>query len=192
LIEKDGYEVRLSNHVVETAMQPVGFTGMIRHQMRWARSTRISRPMGYLGLFLTYGTALALLNVAVDLASIMSVSLLLSTLVVRLTMGWIIGVHWMGDGILKKYFWLVPARDLLSFLIWCLSWVGKRVEWRGRLFEVARDGKMVLVGGASAGPTLVPAGHDSTVHILDRASHAERVPNAGGEPPPEAGAHRRL
>jgi ceramide glucosyltransferase len=61
-------------------------------------------------------------------------------------MGWVIGVHWLGDRILKRHFWLVPVRDVLSFLIWCLSWVGKRVEWRGRLFEVARDGKMVQVG----------------------------------------------
>lgn len=148
LIERDGYEVRLSHHVVETAMQPAGVRGMMRHQMRWARSTRISRPMGYLGLLLTYGTALALLNVAVDRASTFSLILLAATLVIRLTMGWMIGVHWLDDRTLKKYFWLVPVRDLLSFLIWCVSWVGSRVEWRGRLFEVARDGKMVQVGVA--------------------------------------------
>lgn len=150
LIERDGYEVRLSHHVVETAMQPSGFMGMMRHQMRWARSTRISRPLGYLGLLLTHGTALALLNVTVDRASTMSLMLLAATLVIRLTMGWMIGVHWLGDRILKKYFWLVPVRDLLSFLIWCMSWVGKRVEWRGRLFEVARDGKMIQVEGTQS------------------------------------------
>ena len=146
LIEKDGFEVRLSRHVVETAMQPAGLAGMMRHQMRWARSTRISRPLGYLGLILTHGTALALLNVIVDRGSVLSLSLLTATLVIRLTMGWLIGVHWLGDNVLKKYFWLVPVRDLLSFSIWCLSWVGKRVEWRGRWFKVQRDGKMVQVG----------------------------------------------
>ncbi len=152
LIARDGYEVRLSHHVVETAMQPAGFMSMMRHQMRWARSTRISRPMGYLGLILTYGTALALLNVAIDRASTFSVMLLASTLVIRLTMGWMIGVHWLGDVLLKKHFWLVPVRDVLSFLIWCLSWVGKRVEWRGRLFEVAPDGTMILVGASAGAP----------------------------------------
>jgi ceramide glucosyltransferase len=145
LIERDGYEVRLSHHVVETAMHPAGFRGMMRHQMRWGRSTRISRPMGYLGLILTYGTALALLVVAIDRASMFSLFLLASTLIVRLTMGWMIGAHWLGDRILKRYFWLVPVRDVLSFIVWCLSWVGKRVEWRGRVFEVARDGKMIQV-----------------------------------------------
>ena len=142
LIAADGYEVRLSHYVVETSMHPAGLRGMVRHQMRWARSTRISRPMGYLGLILTYGTALALVNVIVSGASMFSLMLLVSTLVTRLTMGWMIGVHWLGDGILKKNFWLVPVRDVLSFMIWCLSWVGKRVEWRGRQFDVARDGKM--------------------------------------------------
>jgi ceramide glucosyltransferase len=150
LIEKDGYEVWLSSHVVETAMQPAGLAGMIRHQMRWARSTRISRPLGYLGLILTYGTALALVNVIVARASVFSLSLLAATLIIRLTMGWLIGVHWLGDKVLKKYFWLVPARDLLSFSIWCLSWVGNKVEWRGRLFKVQRDGKMIQVGDSLA------------------------------------------
>jgi ceramide glucosyltransferase len=145
LIERSGYEVRLSNLVVETAMQPVGLAGMLRHQLRWARSTRISRPMGYLGLILTYGTALALLTVAVDRASSLSLLLLAATLAVRLVMGWLIGVRWLEDKILKKYFWLLPVRDVLSFLIWCSSWIGRRVEWRGRLFEVERDGKMIRV-----------------------------------------------
>jgi ceramide glucosyltransferase len=142
LIEQDGYEVRLSTHVVETAMHPSGLSGMVRHQMRWARSTRISRPMGYLGLILTHGTPLALATVALDLGSRLSLILLAATLVIRLSMAWTIGVHWLRDRILRRYFWLVPVRDVLSFLIWCLSWVGRTVEWRGRKFVVASDGKM--------------------------------------------------
>lgn len=147
LIEAEGYEVRLSQHVVETAMAPAGLGGMLRHQMRWARSTRISRPLGYLGLILTYGTALAVLTVLVDGLSKLSLGLLAFTLALRMTMGWLIGVHWLQDRTLKRNFWLLPLRDLLSFVIWCLSWVGKRVEWRGRVFEVARDGRMIQVRG---------------------------------------------
>jgi ceramide glucosyltransferase len=46
-------EGRLRSSVIASrgeAAIPTGFKGMMRHQMRWARSTRISRPMGYLGL----------------------------------------------------------------------------------------------------------------------------------------------
>ena len=147
LIAADGYEVRLSHVVVETAMPPAGFIGMMRHQMRWARSTRISRPVGYLGLLLTYGTALALINVAVMRASSASLVLLALTLAVRLLMGWLVGVHYLKDRILKRYFYLVPLRDVLSFIIWAVSWFGRTVEWRGRRFEVKRDGRMEQVAG---------------------------------------------
>jgi ceramide glucosyltransferase len=147
LIAAQGYVVRLSHTVVETAMPPVGFIGMMRHQMRWARSTRISRPAGYLGLLLTYGTALALINVAVTRASGFSLGLLAFTLGVRLLMGWLVGVHYLEDRILKKHFYLVPLRDVLSFIIWAVSWFGRTVEWRGRRFAVKRDGRMVQVAG---------------------------------------------
>jgi len=56
---------------------------------------------------------------------------------------WVIAVRWLGDNVLKRHFWLLPVRDLLSFAIWCVSLVGKQVEWRGRIFEVKRDGRMV-------------------------------------------------
>jgi ceramide glucosyltransferase len=146
LIASQGYEVRISDYTVETAMAPVGLRAMLRHQLRWARSTRISRPLGYLGLIFTYGTALALINLLASGGSLLSRSLLAFTLALRMCMAWMIGVHHLKDEVLKHNFWLLPVRDVLSFLIWCLSWVGKRVEWRGRLFEVQRDGRMLQVG----------------------------------------------
>lgn len=147
LVARAGYEVKLANYVVETAMAPVGFAQMMKHQIRWGRSTRISRPAGYLGLILTYGVALALIICLLTGFSINSILLLVATLVIRLSTGWIIGVHWMNDEILKKNFWLLPLRDGLSLVIWCASLFGKRVEWRGQIFEVMPDGKMKGCGG---------------------------------------------
>ncbi|HXG91991.1 MAG TPA: bacteriohopanetetrol glucosamine biosynthesis glycosyltransferase HpnI [Blastocatellia bacterium] len=145
LIAARGYAVQISDYVVELRFAPTSFWSMMRHQMRWSRSTRRSRPAGYFGLILTYGTALALLNAGISAASMFSLILLGATLIIRMMMGWMIGVHWLGDKILKKNFLLLPARDVLSFVIWCLSWVGKRVEWRGRTYEIVGDGKIVEV-----------------------------------------------
>jgi ceramide glucosyltransferase len=69
------------------------------------------------------------------------------TLGVRLLMGWLVGVHYLEDRVLKKHFYLVPLRDVLSFLIWAVSWFGRTIEWRGRRFAVKRDGRMVQVAG---------------------------------------------
>ncbi len=146
LTARAGYEVRIADCIVETVMSPIGFAGMMRHQLRWGRSTRISRPAGYLGLIFTYGLALAVLVCLLSLFSTGSLILLAATLAIRLLTGWMIGVRWMNDQVLKRNFWLLPVRDLLSFAIWCLSLVGKHVEWRGRIFEVKRDGRMVEKG----------------------------------------------
>ncbi|PYV42392.1 MAG: glycosyl transferase [Acidobacteria bacterium] len=145
LIWKAGYEVSLSSYVAQTVQGPLKFVSMIRHQIRLARGIRASRPRAYLGLILTNGTTLAVLYAIVSSASALSFLLLGSTLAVRLTMSWLIGVRWLGDEILRKYIWLVPARDILSFFIWCLGIAGKKVEWRGGRFELLDDGKMVRV-----------------------------------------------
>jgi ceramide glucosyltransferase len=145
LIAKAGYEVCLARYVVEAVVAPMGFCGMLKHQLRWSRSMRFSRPVGYLGAVLTHGTALALLNLLVHHGAAPSLVLLGVALSIRLGMAWLIGIHWLDDSVLKKYFWLLPLRDLLNFGIWCLGLVGKRVEWRGRLLEIIGDGKIVQV-----------------------------------------------
>ena len=145
LIWKAGYEVSLSSYIAQTIQGPLKFRSMIRHQIRLARGIRACRPIGNLGLILTNGTTLAVLYTILSGASEMSFLLLGSTLAVRLTMSWLIGVRWLGDEILRKYIWLVPARDVLSFFIWCLGMAGKKVEWRGGRFELLNDGKMVRV-----------------------------------------------
>jgi ceramide glucosyltransferase len=145
LIAKAGYEVCLARYVVEAVVAPMGFYGMLKHQLRWSRSMRFSRPVGYLGAVLTHGTALALLNLLVHRGAAPSLVLLGVALSLRLSMAWLIGVHWLNDRVLQKSFWLLPLRDLLNFGVWCLGLVGKRVEWRGRLLEIIGDGKIVQV-----------------------------------------------
>ena len=145
LIARAGYEVYLARHVVEAVLTPMGFSGMLKHQLRWSRSMRFSRPVGYLGAILTHGIALALLNLLVHGGTVPSLVLLTVTLSIRLALAWLIGVSWLNDRVLQQSFWLLPLRDLLNFGIWCLGLVGRRVEWRGRLLEIVGDGKIVQV-----------------------------------------------
>ena len=49
-ISKAGYAVRLCGETVETTVPAYGLRGFWDHQMRWARSTRDSRKLGYIGL----------------------------------------------------------------------------------------------------------------------------------------------
>jgi len=145
LLWRAGYEVRLSKIVVQTAPGHFSFTAMMKHQIRLARGIRACRPWSYAGLVATHGTALAFLNVLICQGSWSSLRLLLLVLFVRMTTAWQIGVLWLDDKILRNYLWLVPIRDLLSFVTWCLALTGRKVEWRGEQFRIGKGGKIVRI-----------------------------------------------
>ncbi|MBP6824625.1 MAG: glycosyl transferase, partial [Acidobacteria bacterium] len=117
---------------------------MLKHQLRWGRSTRISRPWGYRGLILTYGTATALLALLAWNFSGFAWRLLAATMLVRFLPVFVIGVYGLKDRKLARFFWLVPIRDLITFGVWIVSFVGDEIHWRGVNFRVLPDGKLIL------------------------------------------------
>jgi ceramide glucosyltransferase len=46
------------------------------------------------------------------------------------------------DGLLPRWLWLIPLRDMLAFCTWALSFMGNRVEWRGSRFRLRPGGKI--------------------------------------------------
>lgn len=137
------YQVVLSNYIVEHVLAADTFTGSIQRQIRWARGKRVSRPWGYLGLILTYGTIASLLFLITTQGSILGWSVLGITWWMRLIMAWAIGVRSLKDEAATQFFWLVPLCDLLSFAVWCYSFLGNTIEWRGRSLLLTKGGKLV-------------------------------------------------
>ena len=62
-ISQAGYRVELSSVVVDTHLPPYSIAGFFRHQLRWARSTRHSRRLGWAGVGLTFAVPWAALAV---------------------------------------------------------------------------------------------------------------------------------
>jgi len=62
-------------------------------------------------------------------------------------MAWMVGVRRLGDTILRRNLLLVPLRDLFSLFIWSAALFGKRVDWRGRVFRLEKDGRISAVKG---------------------------------------------
>jgi ceramide glucosyltransferase len=147
-----GYKVVLSDYVVEHVLPTASLADSLKRQTRWARGTRVSRPWGYLGLIFTHGTATSLLLLLTTQGSILGWSALGITWSTRLVMGWVVGVRCLKDPVAKKFLWLVPLRDLISFALWCYSFVGNAIEWRGRRLRLIKGGKLVpLLAGELAG-----------------------------------------
>ena len=139
---KEGQEVVLSDCVVEHVSASDTFASMLRRQLRWARTIRVSRPRGYRWMILTYGTATSLAATLACGFSSLALWLLAATMVARFLPVFVIGVYGLKDRALARYFWLAPVRDLIAVGVWAASLVGDKVEWRGAKFRVTPSGKL--------------------------------------------------
>ena len=143
-IAKAGYAVRLCGDTVETTVPAYGLRGFWDHQMRWARSTRDSRKLGYIGLGVTYAVPWALMTVVASGAALWSFTLLVLALLTRVTVALTIGVGVLQDDQVLRDLWLLPVRDLFGLLFWAWSFAGDTVVWRGEEFRL-KDGRISRV-----------------------------------------------
>jgi len=135
-----GKTVQLSASVVETFLPPYTFGAFVRHQLRWARSTRDSRRWGYVGLALTFGIPWALVALLLS-RSTWALLLFLVTLCMRMLVGLMVGGKIVKDRQLLGTIWLVPLRDLVALFVWIASFAGHTVAWRGDSF-LLKNGKL--------------------------------------------------
>ena len=139
-----GFRVELCGEVVETTVPGYGIRGFWDHQMRWARSTRDSRKMGYVGLGLTYCVPWALLTVIASGGALWSFTLLTMAVLARISVALTVGVGLLRDDQVLGDLWLFPLRDIFGLLVWVWSFAGDTVVWRGETFHL-RDGKITRV-----------------------------------------------
>jgi ceramide glucosyltransferase len=136
-IHRRGYRIVFAPDVVETDLGGESWKQTWKHQVRWSRTIRVSRPQGYYGYVVTHATFWSLVAFAAGDWWAGAAALGLRT---------IAGV-WIGAGILKDRraladAWLIPLRDLFGFAVWLAGAAGKTVEWRGQKLRLSADGKI--------------------------------------------------
>jgi ceramide glucosyltransferase len=142
LAAQRGYGVILSSYVIEHRIGSQAFAANLKHRLRWNRSTRRSRPWGYVGQVFTNPLPLAVLLWIVSPACW---PLSLATLVLRAAAGWATGAHALSDPLVRRLWWLVPLQDLASFAVWGAGFFGNTILWRGRKYYLLPDGRFELV-----------------------------------------------
>ncbi len=131
-----GFHVALCGQIVATTVPSYNLAGFWHHQLRWARSTRDSRKLGYVGLGITYCVPWALATVIASGASLWSLSLLTFALLARLAVALTVGVGVLRDPHVLRDLWLLPLRDCCGLLFWLWSFAGDTVLWRGERFRL--------------------------------------------------------
>jgi ceramide glucosyltransferase len=145
-IAKANGEVVLSREAVWTMYPAQTLRSFWDHQVRWARTVRLCRPLSYVGLLFTQGLPWVVLAALVAPARWTAVAYLLAYLILRFAMAWTVGIWGVGDEILRRKFWLVPLRDAIHFVVWLASFASNHIRWGG-VDYVIREGRMVPMAG---------------------------------------------
>ena len=145
-IANAGGEVVLSSEPVWTMYPAQSLRGFWDHQLRWARTVRLCRPLSYLGLLFTQGLPWTVLAILLAPLPWIAGSYLTAYLVLRLVMAWTVGVWGLQDEVLRRNLWLVPFRDAIYFVVWVASFASNRIRW-GSVEYAIQNGRMVPIAG---------------------------------------------
>ena len=142
LASEKGLGVILSSYVIEHRIGSQGFAANVRHRLRWTRSTRRSRPAGYIGQFFTNPLPIALILVAISAAWW---PMLVVTILIRFFAAWCTSFCVLNCTMTARQWCLLPLQDVVSFLFWTAGFFGNTVTWRGRKYYLRRDGRFELI-----------------------------------------------
>ena len=145
IVAQKGSEVLLAETIPDHLTSGENLVDSLRHRLRWERSSRMSRPAGYVGQLFMHSIPLALIGWALAPHNPLAISLALVCITFRSLVAWQVGWRIVRDPNLKRYWWLLPVQDILSFLIWCWGFFGSEIVWRGHHFHVLRGGKLVSI-----------------------------------------------
>ena len=139
-----GYRIELLPKPVWMAFPSQTLGAYLRHELRWAIGIRNIRPGGHFGMLFTHGLPWAIAAAWVAPSAAVGEAFIGAYFVLRFAMAWAVGVWGLHDPVLRRRFWLLPVRDLLSFFVWLASFGMNRIEWRGSFFKLEK-GRMIPV-----------------------------------------------
>jgi ceramide glucosyltransferase len=141
-----GYKVVLSHYKPGHVLRPRSWMQTVGDQLRWAQSTRYSRPAGHLGSGLTYAVPFGIVGCIAALVldqpglgwGLLGIAYA-NRVLQSIAVGW--GV--IRDSRALKFCWLYPLRDLLGFCTWLGSFVIRDFRWRGETYVFGEKGKIM-------------------------------------------------
>ena len=141
---KAGYSVVLSGYVLDNDGGNESVEQVFKRELRWARTIRINRGGQYYGMAFTFGTVHALIVLLIAGLANWAIILFFAVWGVRFLQAAIAMLHFKRPQLLR-WLWLLPARDLMSYVIWLGGTYGRRVYWRGRWLNIGDEGLLTEV-----------------------------------------------
>jgi ceramide glucosyltransferase len=140
-----GYRVELARTPVSMIYPRQSVSDFLRHQLRWTVGLRNVRPGGHAALAFTFGLPWTILAMAAAPSAAIAAAYGISYLVLRSAVYLTVGAWGLRDSVVRRWWWLAPARDAADFAMWVTSFFSNRISWRGREFRVEK-GLLVPLG----------------------------------------------
>ena len=141
-VSQAGWQVHLLPYVVETLAGRETVAGYLGHQLRWARTYRVCRPQGYFAYGITFALPWGLLAWLASGLAPWGGRLAALCLLLRLAVAAIAERTCLRGKLPWRSFMLLPLKDIISFGLWILSFLGNTVSWKGKRYRVAPDGRL--------------------------------------------------
>lgn len=151
-IAAKGHTVVLSTHVIDHVVLNSDFVDSQKHQIRWMKSTRFSRPKGHFGTSLTFSVPFGILACVAALMlhhPAVGFGLLAYSLLSRAALATILGWAVVEERHILRTALLFPLRDLLGFFYWAASYGSREIVWRSQIYRLYEGGLMIPPDGAA-------------------------------------------
>jgi ceramide glucosyltransferase len=137
-----GFEVAIPRFAIAHICVEPSACELLEHEVRWARTIRIIDPVGHAGSIISHPLPWALIalvlgsftSTATPMAPI-ATSIAIAAIACRVIL---LRQVRQSFGIPPQSYWLLPARDLLSFAVFVFSFLGRDVRWKGRRYQILR------------------------------------------------------
>jgi ceramide glucosyltransferase len=141
---EQGYKIKLSSSVVTVRNDELRFAEFWKHQLRWARTYRTTRPVSLVTILL-HGPFWALVLLGAARCSGVAVVLFAGVIAARIAMSWLIIGKVLGLAEQRNDAWFAPLKDLVMTAVWAASLFSNKVLWAGRRLRIQPDGTMCEV-----------------------------------------------
>lgn len=139
-IARTGRRIVLCSVVVECWSTSMNWSEVWRHQLRWARTIRVCRPVAYFFSILANGTLWPLLW-AMVLPTPLVLALAAGCVFVRMLTATLLEQR-INRRLDLSSLWLAPVKDLAQVVVWAMAFAGNHVIWRGQRLRVHRGGRL--------------------------------------------------
>jgi len=135
-----GGRIAIPNFSIGHTCVDTEIPGLWRHELRWNRTIRNVDPAGYAGSVVTHAFPLALIGALLPGAGSGALAVAALALACRVLL--CIRLE-RAFGLQPHPYWLLPIRDILSFMNFSWGFVSGAVTWKGHDYRVVADGTLI-------------------------------------------------